>query len=119
FRVDGRDVFAPIDLPEAKERAAVIRPLRLTARGVFARLNHVRLYRDLHYSQLGKNAVHGRRVPLAIDQMFVLGDNSPNSEDSRFWPSQGAVLMSSLVGRAFLVHLPSRTAAWQGWGREW
>ena len=119
MRVDGRDAFAPLDFPEARDRAPVVRPLHFTAHGVLARLHHVRLYRDVHYTQVGKNAVHGRAVRLGINQTFVLGDNSPNSEDSRFWPNQGMVPVTNLVGRAFLVHLPSRKAAWQAWGRQW
>jgi signal peptidase I len=119
LRVDGQDVFDSLDLPEPTHRAEVQRPMRFTASGVLARLHNVRLYRDIHYAQLGKNAVHGRAARLAIDQTFALGDNSRNSEDSRFWPNQGAVSMANLVGRAFLVHLPSRIGAWQGWGREW
>jgi signal peptidase I len=118
LRVDGRDVFAPLDLPELKERAPVDRPLRFTSRGVLIRLHHVRLYRDLHYTQMGKNAVHGRSVRLGVDQTFVLGDNSPNSEDSRYWPDRGAVPLENLVGRAFLVHLPARTASWYGGSGE-
>jgi signal peptidase I len=119
FRVDGQDAFDALDLPGPKDRPDVERPMRFTANGVLARLHQVRLYRDVHYTQLGKNAVHGRAARLAIDQTFVLGDNSPNSEDSRFWPNHGAVPTANLVGRAFLVHLPSRIGAWQGWGREW
>ena len=35
---------------------------------------------------------------LGSDQYFVLGDNSPRSEDSRFWPDDGAVGASAMVG---------------------
>ena len=119
LRVDGQDAFAPLDLPDAKERGSVIRPLRLTAAGVLARLYRVRLYKDVHYSQVGRNAVHGRAVRLAMDDAFLLGDNSTNSEDSRFWPNQGVVPTANFVGRAFLVHLPSRAMTLQAWGRHW
>ena len=119
FRIDGREVFPPVDLAPAKERASVIRPLRFGAEGVFARLHHVRLYRDLHYTQAGKNGVRGRSVRLPIDQTFVLGDNSANSEDSRFWRDQGAVPVSNFLGRAFLVHLPSAARDVEGLGVQW
>lgn len=118
-RVDGRDVFAPLDFAPATEREAVVRPLRLGADGVLFCLHHIRLYRDVHYTQVGKNAVRGRPVRLGIDQTFVLGDNSSNSEDSRFWPHQGAVPVDCLAGRAFLVHLPSQAVTWDAWGRHW
>ncbi len=119
FRVDGQDAFTPLDLPEPGERAPVIRPVRFTAQGVLACLHEVRLYRDLHYTQAGTNAVRGRAARLGIDQTFVLGDNSSNSDDSRFWPSQGTVPLENLIGRALLVHLPSRTVGWRGCGRQW
>lgn len=118
-RLDGRDLVTPVDLPALPHRQPVIRPMQFQADGVLARLHHVQLYRDIHYGQAGKNAVHGRSVRLGIDQTFVLGDNSPNSEDSRFWPDSGAVPVENLIGRAFLVHLPSRVAGWELGGAKW
>jgi signal peptidase I len=118
-RVDGRDILVPLDLSPAHVREPVDRPWSVTARGVLAELHHVRLYRDVHYTQIGKNAMRGRAARLGIGDIFVLGDNSPNSEDSRFWPDGGAVPAANLIGRAFLVHLPSRAVSWRGWGREW
>ncbi|MCX6089342.1 MAG: signal peptidase I [Candidatus Atribacteria bacterium] len=38
---------------------------------------------------------------------FVLGDNSQNSDDSRFW---GYVPRSSLLGKAFLIYWPPLSA---------
>jgi len=119
LRIDGKDAFTPFDFPLGKVRAPVMRPLRITADGVSVRFHHVKLYRDLHYTQAGKNAIHGCSVRLEKGDNFVLGDNSGNSEDSRYWPHQGIVPGTNLVGRAFLVHLPSRAVTLQGWGREW
>jgi signal peptidase I len=119
MRVDGVNVFAPLDLPSPRNRAAVTRPLSFTADGVLACLRRVQLYRDVQYSQVGNNAVRGQAVHLAINQSFVLGDNSANSEDSRFWPKQGVVPAENIVGRAFLVHLPSRAVSFGALGRHW
>ncbi len=47
---------------------------------------------------------------LEDDQYFMMGDNSANSQDSRYW---GPVPRSSIVGRAFLVWWPF-TRRW-GW----
>ncbi len=118
MRVDGISLFPPVDLPRPENRAAVTRPLSFRADGVLACLHRVQLYRDVHYSQAGKNAVRGQAVRLAINQSFALGDNSANSEDSRFWPDQGIVPTDSIVGRAFLVHLPSRAVSFGAWGRQ-
>ena len=78
----------------------------------------LRLWRDVHYTQAGTNGVGGAVVRLGPDQYFVLGDNSPRSEDSRFWPNQGAVPAQHLLGKPFLVHLPSRVMTWEAFGQH-
>ena len=45
---------------------------------------------------------------LGPGEFFVLGDNSPLSEDSRYWQQGPVVPAHCLVGKPFLVHLPSR-----------
>jgi len=42
-------------------------------------------------------------VTLAEDEYFVMGDNRPDSSDSRIW---GAVQKNDLIGRAFIRLLP-------------
>lgn len=111
--VDGRLVHEA-DWPAPGRRRGVVRPFQLQADGVSLRLREFRLYRDVHYGQRGTNAVGGKAVHLGAEQYFVMGDNSPNSEDSRFWPDRGAVPAASLRGRPFLVHWPSRlSGGWQ------
>ncbi len=97
--IDGREPFAALDLPPATHRAPVTRPLLLGVKDGRVVVRHLRLYRDLHYTDTGRNAVRGQVVRLGPDQYFVLGDNSPLSEDSRFWPGNGTVSSAQLVGR--------------------
>jgi signal peptidase I len=106
--LDGVEALAPLDLPACAERPPLMRPLMVAARGVKASVTNVRLFRDVHYTQAGKNGVTGEVVRLGADQYFVLGDNSPRSEDSRFWPDGGAVPASSLVGAPLLRLDPAR-----------
>jgi signal peptidase I len=101
--VDGR-VWLSADLPAAKKRRGVERPFQVQADGVHANLRHFRLYRDVHYTQQGTNAVRGKSVHLGMDQYFMLGDNSTNSEDSRFWPDGGRVDAACLIGPVIHVH---------------
>ena len=68
----------------------------------------------MHYTAAGRHAAQAP-VRLGAGQYFVLGDNSPNSDDSRFW-SDGAgrplpVAEASFLGKPFLLHLPSRMEA--------
>ena len=97
FAVDGQ-LWLEVDLPEAKTRPGVVRPFQFQADGVEARLHGFRLYRDIHYGQQGRNAVQGKSVRLGADQYFMLGDNSPNSEDSRYWADDGRVRAADLIG---------------------
>ncbi|MHC4616595.1 MAG: signal peptidase I [Planctomycetota bacterium] len=88
-------------------------------------LSHVAIFRDLHYtaskfanSRPVGRAIEGNPLKLEQDEFFVLGDNSPNSEDGRWWsqPGQGntgrsyragIVPRDYLVGKALFVYWPS------------
>jgi signal peptidase I len=57
-------------------------------------------------------------VRLGDDEFFVLGDNSPVSNDSRFW-SEGPVVRGSMfIGKPFLVHLPGELVPLRVFGRS-
>jgi signal peptidase I len=43
---------------------------------------------------------------LAADQFFMLGDNSPMSEDARLWVGEKSVSRELLVGRALIIFWP-------------
>lgn len=68
----------------------------------------------------GKLYINGKRVeedyvvddngdfgPVAVpeDSLFMMGDNRPNSRDSRFW---GTVPKSSVIGKVFLIWWPPK-----------
>lgn len=111
--VNGRLALRPIDYPPAATRANVTRPIRFRARGVEVRVHNVRIDRDIHYLPGNTpSAVH-----LGQLEYFVLGDNSPDSEDSRFWKNP-AVPAANLLGKPFLVHLPGRTMSQTSSGRD-
>ncbi len=79
-------------------------------------VDQLRVYRDVYYTHpIGQSAQPevGQPVRLAADEYFVLGDNSPVSEDSRTWPEGGAVEAKLLVGKP-LVAIPSAPIA--SWG---
>jgi signal peptidase I len=88
-------------------------------------LSHIAVFRDIHYiarkssvGPRGERATQGNPFKLGQDEFFVLGDNSPNSEDGRWWDRpgrgnngvfyrEGIVPRDYLVGKALFVYWPS------------
>jgi len=88
-------------------------------------LSHIAVFRDIHYTGANPGnhsrpirATEGNPLALGKDEFFVLGDNSPNSEDGRWWMQpgignnrrtyrKGIVPREYLMGRALLVYWPS------------
>ena len=87
-------------------------------------VSHLAVFRDIYYTGDGQSsrearAVEGNPFKLNKDEFFVLGDNSPNSEDGRWWraphltskgwapPRAGVVPRHYLVGKALFVYWPS------------
>lgn len=63
------------------------------------------IQRDIHYLNAGASA-SGRAVyRLGEGQYFALGDNSPASSDSRYWPKP-YLPQGDLIGEAFFVFWP-------------
>lgn len=74
------------------------------------RVTDLRLFRDVYYTPgRRRNAVQSDCV-VPPNNYFVMGDNSPVSSDSRNW-SQPFVPDRLLIGKPFIVHLPSRPGA--------
>jgi len=88
-------------------------------------LSHVAVFRDIHYTSAkyynsnDKGWAINEPFKLNKDEFFVLGDNSPNSQDCRWWRSEGLsnkgiapyrvgiVPRDYLVGKALFVYWPS------------
>jgi signal peptidase I len=84
-------------------------------------LSHIAIFRDIHYTEPRYRGRATKDNPFILeeDQFFVLGDNSPNSEDGRLWnrPGRankglsnyrvGTVPRNYLVGKALFVYWPS------------
>jgi signal peptidase I len=113
--IDGRQPFAAVDLPEIDQRRGVTRPAQIGGRGVELIVSNFRLFRDVHYTPTGE---HGTRQPYRIgaSEYFVLGDNSPESKDSRLW-NQPFVPDANFIGKPIAVHLPLRNVRWRLFGQ--
>lgn len=102
--INGQPVFEPLLLDRLpKDAPAPRKPIRLGAVDVRVRVGSLKLYRDVYYTEKGNAASYA----VGNNEYFVLGDNSPISADSRVWPRSG-VEGRLLLGKPFLVHLPSR-----------
>jgi signal peptidase I len=71
-----------------------------------ARITRFGIWRDIHYTepQDAQFAGHASAFRVPQDSVFVLGDHSEESTDSRFF---GPVPLKNLRGRPFLIQSPS------------
>jgi signal peptidase I len=98
--------------------------LMVVAEGVQVTLEHLLIERDIYYRSFRERnlmfplrGVMDHPFQLGEDEYFALGDNSPASQDSRFWQNSGphvgdrdyrpgTVPADQLMGRAFFVYWP-------------
>jgi len=115
---DGTTVVAwPYSRPEPAPTPPAS-PLAIGVKGLGVVLGDVKIYRDVYYTHpIGPEARWGLAEPvrLADHEYFVLGDNSPVSEDSRSWPERGAVDAKLLVGKPLAVLYPAQDVEWGQW----
>jgi signal peptidase I len=85
-------------------------PVGIAVEGTSARVEHLRVLRDIYYTDVGR--ARGP-LPLDEDQFLMLGDNSPQSLDSRLWESENAqgnpeyyVHRDLLIGKAIYIYWP-------------
>jgi len=86
-------------------------PFGVGCERVEAELEDVCLFRDIYYGDfggIGSTRRTGSGTVEGADEYYVLGDNSPISEDSRTWPRDRALSAACLVGKPFLAFPPVR-----------
>jgi len=83
-----------------------------------ATITQLNVYRDVFYTPGRRRNAVTKDYSIPENCYFVQGDNSPVSSDSRNW-EKPVVPHALLVGKPFLVHLPSKPAILQFAGREW
>ena len=126
IEVDGREELSTRDADYAPDLAALRRAhrtspveVRISAAALNVDLRGLRVDRDVYYTYregFTQRAYSGRPFELGAEEYFVLGDNSPASQDSREWVRGGPHLPASyrpgtvpadqIVGVAAFVYLP-------------
>ncbi len=131
FAINGDVPFSPLDLPgrEAvpqQESSSATAPnsaakvakttaeavlhqhrFQLNITGGDVHVTDLRMFRDVFYTPGRRRNAVKSACTIAPDSYFVHGDNSPVSFDSRSWDNP-FVPHRLLVGKPFVVHLPSR-----------
>lgn len=114
---DGR--YGPLDnlIPNEDDQA----PARLGSHGAELAFSHLRLRRDVYYTDPRRHARDGFGGPpggnrweqdaaaywLGPGEFLMLGDNSPQSKDSRLWnDSEYFVSRELLIGKALFIYWP-------------
>ncbi|MCA9035401.1 MAG: signal peptidase I [Planctomycetaceae bacterium] len=84
--------------------------------GTDVSIRQLRMYRDVYYTPGRRRNAVEEPCLVAENSYFVMGDNSPVSADSRNWMDP-FVPHNMLLGKPFLLHLPSRPAVldFNGW----
>jgi hypothetical protein len=121
-----------LDPGDAGERKTDLQPQAWIFGSGKLSLSHIAIFRDIHYtarkfanSPEEGRAIEGTPFTLGEDEFFVLGDNSPSSEDCRWWSSEGVanrglsyragvVPRDYLVGKALFVYWPQGFRTYAG-----
>jgi signal peptidase I len=109
--LDGRTLVAcPYERP-GRSPSPPVTPLAIGVQGdrLEATVRSLQVCRDVYYTQPMRPAAASAtpaQVRLADDEYYVVGDNSPISDDSRTWPGGGSVLANLLIGKP-LAAIPS------------
>ena len=103
---------------EPKRRKPILPSVEIIGKGGRFLLENIILSRDIHYTNSAGPSKPGRGTEgnpftLREDEYFVLGDNSTQSYDSRFWEGNssneyrgGIVPREYIIGKAYKIYWP-------------
>jgi len=107
FIVDGEvvasfDDISPINNRDASTTRSAV---ALGAKALRVDFGDLKIWRDIYYTRIdgGISGQNSGRITIPPGKYWVMGDNSPESSDSRYW---GFVPANALEGRALLIWWP-------------
>lgn len=65
--------------------------------------------KDIHYYNVGPYGAENKKIKVPEGYVYVLGDNSESSRDSRYW---GFVPGGNIIGRAEFIYWPIKRLRW-------
>ena len=103
---DGRQLFgAPHDYQDGREPQRAGKRVSFGASGAKVTFHRIRIHRDIHYTSRNADARGPAAYRMDDNSYFVLGDNSPESADSRAW-GDPRVPKQNILGEAFGIFWP-------------
>lgn len=121
--VDGQLAFEPVTVEEPSAGPVPsVNTVAVGLEGGSGEVRGLRVFRDVYYTSVLSSSLRrpfavGEPYRLGPGEYFVLGDNSPISNDSRFWPTSPVVREEMFLGKPFLVHLPSQAVPLKVFGQ--
>jgi signal peptidase I len=115
--VNHHELFAPFEYTPGPPLVENFNHIcKIGAQNLSASISNIILSRDVYYDVSASDLRNVYRT-LAKDEIFVMGDNTPASLDSRKWPP-GSLTTKLLIGKPLVVHLPSRTGEFTYLGQK-
>jgi signal peptidase I len=110
FAMNGRTLSC-LELPERPANTPTPRlPIGIGSQGLHIVFDSLQVFRNIYYTSAPSGSIgqrDKRPIHLGGNEYYVLGDNSPISDDSRSWArlpdANPAVLSGDIVGRPLIV----------------
>jgi signal peptidase I len=116
--LDGQTLVAWPYMRPGSQQLPTSCPLAIGVQGLEVTVGGLRISRDVYYTDLlgaRENRRNTQPVRLGAGQYYVLGDNSPVSEDSRQWSQWGEVDAKLFVGKPLVAITPARLSLGGWW----